>query len=167
MDLKNLLIKNIVMQKNKNYCMELAFEQAKIGLLRGEFPVGAVLVDSSGLIISQSYNMTSKGDFFHAEMIVLQDAKEYKNLKNCQLYVTLEPCIMCFGASVLQAVSKIEYAVSCEKFGSIAYMNALQWPLQSCYNSRMPLCIKTTFFEEEIKKMMNDFFVNKSFHEKK
>ena len=84
--------------------MNLALNEARLAFSNQEVPVGAVLVKENK-IISQSFNQSiSKNDpSGHAEMNVLRDASKKLNnyrLNGCSLYVTLEPCLMCFGACI-------------------------------------------------------------------
>jgi len=90
------------MKKNNEYFMSKALLQAKIALKKGEVPIGAVLVDSSGNILSRGHNLVeTKGmQTAHAEMLAIERACKKQGdwrLDDCMLYVTLEPCLMCFG----------------------------------------------------------------------
>lgn len=101
--------------------MKQAYEQAKIAFDKGEIPIGAVVVFDNK-IIARSYNQTEiLNDFTaHAEMLAFTSASEYfgnKYLDKCTLYVTLEPCIMCAGASFWTRISKVVYGASDKKRG--------------------------------------------------
>ena len=93
--------------------MSLALQEARKAEEEGEVPVGAVLV-KDGLIIAKAHNQPiSKNDpTAHAEIQVLRVAggrlKNYR-LSNTSLYVTLEPCAMCFGAMIHARVGRIVY----------------------------------------------------------
>ena len=93
--------------------MSLALEQARKAEEHGEVPVGAVLV-KDGLLVAKAYNQPiSKNDpTAHAEMQLLRTAgnklKNYR-LTDTTLYVTLEPCPMCFGAIEHARVGRIVY----------------------------------------------------------
>ncbi len=100
------------------YFMKQAMFQAQTALEEGEIPVGAVIVHKNK-IIARGYNMTEKLNDFtaHAEMLAFTSASEYfgnKYLNECSLYVTLEPCVMCCGASYWTRINKIVYAASDE-----------------------------------------------------
>jgi tRNA(adenine34) deaminase len=106
---------------NDEYYMKVALNEAKLAFDKGEIPVGAVIV-SRDRIIAKSHNQTEQlGDFTaHAEMLAYTSASEYlssKYLNNCTLYVTLEPCAMCAGASAWTQIGKIVYGASDEKRG--------------------------------------------------
>lgn len=101
-------------QENEEFFMKIALEEAKKSFLIGEVPVGAVLVKNN-LIIAKAHNLveTLKDPSCHAEMLCIQEgARVLGNwrLLDCTLYVTLEPCAMCFGAIVLSRIKKIVWA---------------------------------------------------------
>ncbi|MBS9524399.1 nucleoside deaminase [Litoribacter ruber] len=84
------------------YFMNEAFKQAQLAFEEGEIPVGAVVV-CNNRIIARAYNQTEKltDVTAHAEVLAITAASNYlgaKYLKECKLYVTLEPCVMCAGA---------------------------------------------------------------------
>ena len=84
--------------------MEAALDQARLALAAGEVPIGAVLV-IDGQIVARGFNqpITSCDPTAHAEMLVLRDAARIVGnyrLTDADVYVTLEPCLMCVGALV-------------------------------------------------------------------
>lgn len=100
-----------------------ALKQAKIAFKKNEIPVGAIIV-KDGKIISRAYNLkeSKKNSLYHAEIIAINKAcKKLKNnrLKDCELYVTLEPCLMCAGAIVMARIKKIYIGASDDKYGAI------------------------------------------------
>ena len=93
------------------YYMNLAIREAKKALKYNEVPVGAVIV-KEGKIISKAHNKkeTKKDVTKHAEIIAISKAsKKLKNwrLDNCEIYVTMEPCMMCSGAIEQSRISAI------------------------------------------------------------
>jgi tRNA(Arg) A34 adenosine deaminase TadA len=107
-----------------NKFMQEALNQAKIAFEKDEVPVGCVVV-CDGKIIAKSHNQnrTLNDAFAHAEILALKEASRIKNsprLDDCDLYVTLEPCIMCFGAISWAKIKNIYFAASDEKFGAIS-----------------------------------------------
>ncbi|MDR0984044.1 MAG: nucleoside deaminase [Ruminococcus sp.] len=95
----------------KNYMQE-AFDLAKIAYDEGEVPVGAVIVDSNGLIVGSGYNMCKRTNnpTMHAEFIAISEALfERRYLNDCDLYVTLEPCPMCHGAIELARIRRVYF----------------------------------------------------------
>jgi tRNA(adenine34) deaminase len=103
------------------YFMRLALTEAKKALEEDEVPVGAVIV-CQGTVIGKGYNMTERLNDVtaHAEMIAFTAAASYLNskyLKDCKLYVTLEPCIMCAGAAFWTQLSAVVFGARDEKRG--------------------------------------------------
>lgn len=99
--------------KSDEFFMKEAFKLALIAKEEGEVPVGAVIT-SNKKIIAKAYNQTEKlnDSTAHAEMIALTSAFNYlgaKYLKECTLYVTLEPCIMCAGAIFWSQLGRLVY----------------------------------------------------------
>ena len=98
------------------YFMKKALDEAHIAFDKGEVPVGAIIVFNDQ-IISRAHNLTETLNDVtaHAEMQAFTAAADYlggKYLKGCTLYVTLEPCQMCAGASYWTQIGKIVYGAS-------------------------------------------------------
>ncbi len=96
-----------------NYFMKMALQEAQYAYDAGEVPVGAVIVVQNR-IIARAHNLTEKLNDVtaHAEMQAITAAANFlggKYLKDCTLYVTLEPCQMCGGALYWSQISKIIY----------------------------------------------------------
>ncbi|WP_157254052.1 tRNA adenosine(34) deaminase TadA [Nonomuraea typhae] len=103
--------------------MRLALEEARRAGTRGEVPVGAVLLSGSGEILSRAGNdrESTADPTAHAEVLALRAAAAVLGswrLSGCTLVVTLEPCTMCAGASVLSRVERIVYGAADEKGGA-------------------------------------------------
>jgi tRNA(adenine34) deaminase len=103
------------------YFMRAALTEAKEALSQDEVPIGAVIV-ANGQIIARGHNLVEKLNDVtaHAEMMAFTAAAENlggKYLKDCTLYVTLEPCPMCAGAAYWTQITKIVYGASDEKRG--------------------------------------------------
>lgn len=95
------------------YFMKQALKEAIYAFEKNEIPVGAVVVLNKN-IIAQSHNLTNqlKDDGAHAEMQVISAAESYlkgNSLKECILYVTLEPCMMCAGAILLAKLGRLVF----------------------------------------------------------
>lgn len=92
--------------------MGLALDEARLALLTQDVPVGAVVLDAAGQVIGRGHN-TREADndpTGHAEMDALRGAAESLGrwrLDDCTLVVTLEPCLMCAGATVLARVPRL------------------------------------------------------------
>jgi tRNA(Arg) A34 adenosine deaminase TadA len=104
--------------------MRLAIEEAKSAARRGEVPVGAVLVNAAGEVVSKTGNapISICDPTAHAEILALRDgayaAKNYR-LGGMSLYVTLEPCTMCSGAISNARIDRVIYGASDLKGGAV------------------------------------------------
>jgi len=103
------------------YYMQIAIKQAKKALKYNEVPVGAVIVKNNK-IISKAFNKKEKykDTTKHAEIIAISKAcKKLKNwrLEDCEIYVTMEPCMMCCGAIEQSRIKKIIYGVKNKNYG--------------------------------------------------
>jgi tRNA(adenine34) deaminase len=109
---------------NDTYFMKKALQEAEMAFNKGEIPVGALIVINN-TIIARSHNLTEllHDVTAHAEMQAITAAANFlggKYLKDCTLYVTLEPCQMCAGALYWSQISKIVYGASDEQRGFTA-----------------------------------------------
>ncbi len=112
--------------------MKMALQEARYAWEEGEIPVGAVLC-CNGKVIAKAHNQTERlnDSTAHAEMLVLtagMEALSSKILPDCELYVTLEPCIMCAGAIGLSRVKKLHYAAEDKKRGYRQYSSGVLHP---------------------------------------
>lgn len=103
--------------------MREALKQAEIALGKEEVPVGAVIVYNN-LVIARAHNQIKllKDPTAHAEMIAITQAANYlenERLKDCDMYVTIEPCSMCAGAMVLARIRRLYYSVEDPKSGAV------------------------------------------------
>ena len=137
------------------YFMKKALQEAEAAYEKGEIPVGAVIV-IDGKVIARGHNLTETLNDVtaHAEMQAFTAAADFlggKYLKDCTLYVTLEPCQMCAGALYWSQISKIVYGARDEQRG--------------CINLKTKLHPKTTIsggvLEAEASALMKRFFVEK------
>ena len=126
----------LLLEKKHNRFMNKALAQARLALKKGEVPVGAVLVDSSGLVVARDYNKieSKQSQLAHAECLVIAKAcKKMQGwrLEGCWLYVTLEPCLMCFGLISLSRISGVVYGAKSPLFGASRWIGELELdPLQ-------------------------------------
>ena len=103
------------------YFMKKALLEAETAFEKGEIPVGAVIVIDNK-VIARTHNLTEMLNDVtaHAEMQAITSAANFiggKYLKDCTLYVTLEPCQMCAGALYWSKISKIVYGATDENRG--------------------------------------------------
>jgi tRNA(adenine34) deaminase len=140
--------------------MKLALDEAKLAYSKNEVPVGAVLVKNDE-VISRSHNQSiSKNDpSGHAEMNALRDAaKKIDNyrLNGASLYVTLEPCLMCFGACIHSRIDRLIFATEDQKSGVV--INNLNLKEESFFNHKISVSsgILTTESSELLKKFFQE-----------
>ena len=103
------------------YFMKKALQEAEMAFDKGEIPVGAVIVVNN-TVIARSHNLTEllNDVTAHAEMQAITAAANFlggKYLKECTLYVTVEPCQMCAGALYWSQITKIVYGATDEHRG--------------------------------------------------
>ena len=108
---------------NPEYFMREALKEAEKAFSMGEVPVGAVLVRNNA-IIARGHNLkeTTKNPIKHAEIIVIERAAQVIGdwrLSGCELYVTLEPCIMCCGAIIQARLDKLFFGAVDPKAGAV------------------------------------------------
>ncbi|HEY7645581.1 MAG TPA: nucleoside deaminase [Hyphomicrobiales bacterium] len=106
--------------------MLLALEEAEAAARRGEVPVGAVLVDAAGSILSRDGNrvLELRDPTAHAELLVIRAAAHRlgsERLTGCQLYVTLEPCAMCAAAISFARIARLYFGAPDEKGGAVEH----------------------------------------------
>jgi len=104
--------------------MKMALAEAESAFKKDEVPVGAVVVYEGKVLASGHNSPISRHDpSAHAEMLALRQAAEtignYR-LMGAELYVTLEPCIMCAGAIIQARLARLVYGASDPKCGAVA-----------------------------------------------
>lgn len=104
------------------FFMQLAINQATKGFVKNEVPVGAVIVDNKGKVVAKAFNKTEQGyqQNSHAEVLAINRAcKKLKSwrLEDFTIYVTLEPCLMCYGLIKLSRLSRLVYGAKSTLFG--------------------------------------------------
>lgn len=101
---------------NHNHFMRIALREAEAALAAGEFPVGCILVHDRQVLVSGKRSGTVEtgiNEIDHAEMLALRRFTELKppqEISGLIAYSTLEPCLMCLGALILNHVDTIVYA---------------------------------------------------------
>jgi tRNA(adenine34) deaminase len=104
--------------------MLLALDEAAVAERDGDVPVGAVVLDADGQVLSRGHNEreTTNDPTAHAEIAALRAATASRSnwrLEGCTLVVTLEPCTMCAGAAVLARVGRVVYGAPDPKAGAV------------------------------------------------
>jgi len=102
--------------------MQVALEQARLAAVQGDVPVGAVVVHN-GLIIAARHNEreATNDPTAHAEVLAMRDAAKHLGrwrLDDCDLVVTLEPCVMCAGALINARVQTLVFGAADLKAGA-------------------------------------------------
>ena len=141
---------------NNEYFMKQALKEAEKAYNLDEVPVGAVIV-SNNKIISRAHNyMQALNDATaHAEMQAITMASDFiggKYLHDCTLYVSLEPCVMCAGASFWSKISKIVFGTRDEKNG---FLNVAP----NIFHNKIQ--IESGVLADECRQLLLDFFANK------
>lgn len=145
----------MIAELDDTYFMRKAYEQAQIAFELGEVPVGAVIV-SKQQVIARSHNLTERLNDItaHAEMQVITSAANFlggKYLKNCTLYVSLEPCQMCAGALYWSQISKVVFAAEDTDRGYRAFGASLHPKTQVVHG----------IMQEECSSLLKEFFKQK------
>ena len=133
--------------------MNIALKEAMKAYEEDEIPVGAVIVYQDQ-IIGRGYNQSQrlKDSTAHAEMIAITSAQNKigsKYLNGCELYVTLEPCMICSGAIFLSKISKVIYGLDDKEKGFLR--------LSKEYANKK-LKIISNIEEIKSKKLLDSFF---------
>ncbi|MGY9049344.1 MAG: nucleoside deaminase [Rhodobacterales bacterium] len=118
--------------------MEAALAEARAAGLRGEVPVGAVVVDSAGRVVATGGNRTREGHdpTAHAEIVAIRAACAAlggERLVDHDLYVTLEPCAMCAAAISAARIRRVYYGAGDPKSGGVA-QGARVFSLPLCHH---------------------------------
>ncbi len=136
--------------------MRLALSEAKKAYDAQEIPIGAIVV-CKGKIIGRGHNLTEQLNDVtaHAEMQAFTAAAQTlggKYLKDCTLYVTIEPCVMCAGASYWTQISRVVYGAKEEKRGFSKINQNLLHP---------KTLLKGGVLADDCGSLMTAFFANK------
>jgi tRNA(adenine34) deaminase len=157
------MIKTIPLAKpGHDYFMNMALTEARKAFDEDEVPVGAVLVDQNGDILSTDHNraICCHDPTAHAEILAIRAAgqkiKNYRFL-NTTLYVTVEPCVMCMGAIIHARIHCVVFGAHDPKWGAAGSL--YEFDKESRFNHR-PKIIKGVC-EEQCRQLMMDFFKTK------
>lgn len=103
--------------------MDLALEEARKAEAQGEVPVGSVIVDAAGNVISRGFNqpISTHDPTAHAEIVAMRKAARIignYRLTGLTLYCTMEPCVMCAGAIVHSRIQRLLYGAADPRAGA-------------------------------------------------
>ena len=137
--------------------MSLAIKEAKKAEGKNEVPIGAIIV-KEGKVISRGYNLreSKQNSLKHAEIIAIDKAcKKLGNfrLEDCDLYVTVEPCLMCAGAIVQSRIRRVYFGARDEKYGAVTSVaNAFDIKSNHKVEFEQGIC------KEECETLIKEFF---------
>ena len=139
--------------------MELAIKEAIKAREKQEVPVGAIIVDKNGNIIAKAHNLveTRNDATSHAEKLVIEKALKItgnRYLNDYDIWVTLEPCIMCASIIKHTRIRRLYYGSEDKKGGAID--NGVR--LFSNINSKSKLEIYSGFYASKSQKLLKEFF---------
>ena len=142
--------------------MQQAISLAKETAVKGDVPVGALVVDDSGNIVGQGANLREQDNdpTAHAEIVAIRSAA--KNLGNYRLdeltiVVTLEPCGMCAGAIGQSRIKRLVFGSFDEKYGAVGSVWDLLRDSRAIYKPE----VLSGVLENECAQLLSDFFTAK------
>jgi tRNA(adenine34) deaminase len=142
--------------------MQQALLIAKEAASTGDVPVGAVVVDDSGVVIGSGKNERVKNNdpLAHAEMVAIKSAA--KNLSNWRfdqltMVVTLEPCAMCAGAITQSRFKRLVFGSFDQKAGAVGSI----WDLIRDARALTQIEVVTGVLAESSSQLLSDFFTSK------
>ena len=148
---------------NEIEAMTYAISLANIASLSsGDVPVGAVIIDANGNIISTGHNQREliKDSTAHAELIAIKSANKSISswrLENLTLVVTLEPCLMCAGAILQSRVNRVVFGAWDEKAGACGSV----WDVLRDGRSLHKVEVIGGVLENECAEFLSNFFSQK------
>lgn len=131
--------------KPDRFYLEIAMKEAEHAYNNETYPVGAVIIDPYGDVMSRGHNKVYiVGDLTaHAEMEAIRAAGkrliEERNRKRCTLYTTLEPCLMCCGAILQARIARVVWLNDDPLHGALRCLHAEEHPLSDFYVEKLCL----------------------------
>ena len=141
--------------------MQMALEEAKLAALEDEVPIGCVIVKDDE-VIAKAHNQreNTNNPLGHAETLAIKKASEVLGdwqLVNCELYVTVEPCIMCAGAIIQSRIPKVIYGAPDLKGGAFgSSINVLE-----AQNINHRPIVVSGILEKECSELLKSYFKSK------
>ena len=145
------------MQTIDEYYMQTALKEAKKAYDKEEIPVGAIIV-KNGKIIARGHNLkeSKNSSTSHAEILTIEKANKKLGawrLEECEMFITLEPCMMCMGAIINARIKKIYIGTLDPKTGACKSVIDI-----SNYKFNHAVEIETGILEKECEYILKDFF---------
>lgn len=143
----------------KEKYMKAALRLARISYRRGDVPVGAVVVKDRK-IIGYGFNRKERlnNPLAHAEIIAIKEACENLNsyhLEDCDIYVTLEPCLMCVGAILNARIKNIYFGARNKRFGAVVSHQNIENLI-----TNHKVSYEGDILKDECSKILTSFFSN-------
>ena len=137
--------------------MSLAIKEAIKAREKNEVPVGAIIVDGCGNVIAKAHNLveTSNDPTCHAEKLVIEKAlkiTDQKFLNDCDIWVTLEPCVMCAGLIKQTRIRRLYYGAEDKKGG------AVDNGVRVFSDNKTSIEIYSGFSADKSERLLKDFF---------
>ena len=142
--------------------MQQAISLAKEAGLKGDVPVGALVVDDAGNLVGQGANLREQDNdpTSHAEIVAIRNAaKKLGNyrLDDLTMVVTLEPCGMCAGAIAQSRIKRLVFGSFDEKYGAVGSVWDLLRDTRAIYKPE----VISGVLEDECAQLLSDFFTTK------
>ncbi len=142
--------------------MQEAISLAKEAAIKGDVPVGALLVDDAGTIVGMGANLREQDNdpTAHAEIVAIRNAaSEIGNyrLDDLTMVVTLEPCGMCAGAIAQSRIKRLVFGSFDEKYGAVGSVWDLLRDSRAIYKPE----VLSGVLEKECSELLSDFFIAK------
>ena len=139
--------------------MSLAIKEAIKARKKNEVPVGAIIVDGCGNVIAKAHNLveTRNDPTCHAEKLVIEKALKItgqKFLNDCDIWVTLEPCVMCAGLIKQTRIRRLYYGAEDKKGG------AVDNGVRVFSDNKTTIEIYSGFSADQSERLLKDFFHN-------
>lgn len=137
--------------------MSLAIKEAIKARKKNEVPVGAIIVDGCGNVIAKAHNLveTRNDPTCHAEKLVIEKALKIKGerfLNDCDIWVTLEPCVMCAGLIKQTRIRRLYYGAEDKKGG------AVDNGVRVFSDNKTTIEIYSGFSADQSERLLKDFF---------
>ena len=148
--------------QNNEELMRLAIDVAHSATGAGDVPVGALVINSDGIVIGKGFNEREANNdpTAHAEIVAIRNAAarlQKSRLDGCTLIVTLEPCAMCAGAIAQSRISKVIFGAWDEKAGAVGSV----WDVLRDPRSIFKVEVQAGVLKKECAELLTDFFKDK------
>ena len=148
--------------QNNEELMRLAIDVAHSATDAGDVPVGALVINSDGIVIGKGFNEREANNdpTAHAEVVAIRSAAarlQKSRLDGCTLVVTLEPCAMCAGAIAQSRISKVIFGAWDEKAGAVGSV----WDVLRDPRSIFKVEVQSGVLEKECAQLLTNFCKDK------